>query len=417
MNHDLPRQTGRQTAGISQGLALICSAALPTMAIVSLVPNLPQLFGHFGGVPHAGWLVPMILTLPSLCIALFSPFVGSLADTFGRRPVMLASLVLFTAVGVLPYAMDDLTWVLVTRFFVGIAEAGILATQNALMGDYFVGERRQRWLGLLSVISPVLAALFVLAGGALGAIDWHAPFLLYLTGVPMLLWAIVSLPEPARTDAGAGARAPGGTAFPWAVARNVALATIGVSVLYFIQAVQLGRVFFEHGVASPAAIGIHVTIASAGVLLGGVVFGRMGALPMPARFCLMLACLGIGYLGLGLAPTAGVVLAFALVAQFGNGLAVPMLIGWALEKFGAQHRGRGMGIWGAGFFVGTFLSPPLLTAMTGLAGSFLGAVAAAGGLCLVLAAAVFMLRGRRTLFSANRGADPVNCRDQPQEHR
>jgi MFS family permease len=394
MNRDLPQQAGQRVAGTSQGLALICSAALPTMAIVSLVPNLPQLFGHFGGAPHAELLVPMILTLPSLCIALFSPLIGKLTDTLGRRPVMLASLALFTLVGVLPQAMDDLSAILVTRFFVGIAEAGILTAQNALMGDYFTGTRRQRWLGLLSVISPILAALFVLAGGVLGAIDWHAPFLLYLTGAPMLLWAAVSIHEPVRAQAAAGPDIEGAGAFPWAVARHVALVTIGVSVLYFVQAVQLGRVFYEHGVASPAAISLRVTIASAGVILGGIVFGRLGALQMPVRFSLMFASMGIGYLGLGLAPGAGMALACALVAQFGNGLAIPMLIGWALEQFGQRHRGSGMGFWGACFFVGTFASPPLLTGMTRLMGSFLGAVAATGVICLILAGLVFAMRGR-----------------------
>lgn len=388
MNRDLPQHAAQGTAGTPQGLALICSAALPTMAIVSLVPNLPQLFRHFGAAPHAELLVPMFLTLPSLCIALFSPLIGSFADRFGRRPVMLASLALFTLVGLLPQFMNGLAWILVTRFFVGIAEAGILTAQNALMGDYFTGTARQRWLGLLSVISPVLAALFVLAGGALGAVDWHAPFLLYLVGAPMLLWAIVSIHEPARKPTAAGANHADASPFPWDAARKVAMVTIGVSVLYFVQAVQLGRVFSEHGVASPAAIGVRVTIASAGVALGGVVFSRLGSVPMAVRFSLMLASLGLGYLGLGLAPSAGIALACALVAQFGNGLAIPMLIGWALEKFGVRHRGRGMGLWGACFFVGTFASPPLLTAMTHLAGSFLGAVAATGGLCLALAVLV-----------------------------
>jgi MFS family permease len=394
MSMDMLTPTHRQagTAGAAQGLALIFAAALPTMAIVSLVPNLPQLFAHFGAAPHAAWLVPMILTLPSLCIALFSPLIGTLIDTWGRRPVMLASLALFTAVGVLPYAMEDLTWVLVTRFFVGIAEAGILAAQNALMGDYFSGERRQRWLGLLSVISPVLAALFVLAGGALGAVDWHAPFLLYLAGAPMLAWAAFRLYEPARARTGNAADAG---PFPWAAARGVALVTIGVSILYFVQAVQLGRVFYDHGVASPAAIGLHVTVASAGVVLGGIVFTRLGGMRMSGRFALMFASLGLGYVGLGLAPTAETALACALLAQFGNGLAIPVLIGWALDKFGAAHRGRGMGIWGACFFVGTFLSPPLLTALTDLAGSLLGAVAGVGAGCLVLAGVAFALRGRQ----------------------
>jgi hypothetical protein len=53
-----------------------------------------------------------------------------------------------------------------------------------------------------------------------------------------------------------------------------------------------------------------------------------------------------------------------------------------------------MGLWGACFFVGTFASPPLLTGMTRLAGSFLGAVAATGVICLVLAGLVFALRRR-----------------------
>jgi MFS family permease len=392
MNTLSPTRRQAGTAGAAQGLALIFAAALPTMAIVSLVPNLPQLFAHFGAVPHAAWLVPMILTLPSLCIALFSPLIGNLIDTWGRRPVMLASLALFTAVGVLPVAMEDLTWVLATRFFVGIAEAGILAAQNALMGDYFAGARRQRWLGLLSVISPVVAATFVLAGGALGAVDWHAPFLLYLMGAPMLVWSAISLYEPARMHTGDAADAG---PFPWSAARGVALVTIGVSILYFVQAVQLGRVFYEHGIASPAAIGLHVTIASAGVVLGGIVFTRLGGMRMSARFALMFASLGVGYAGLGLAPTAGTALACALVAQFGNGLAIPVLIGWALDKFGAAHRGRGMGIWGACFFVGTFLSPPLLTALTDRTGSLLGAVAGVGAFCVVLAGVVFALRGRQ----------------------
>jgi hypothetical protein len=91
------------------------------------------------------------------------------------------------------------------------------------------------------------------------------------------------------------------------------------------------------------------------------------------------------------------VLASALVAQFGNGLAIPMLIGWALEQFGAAHRGRGMGIWGSCFFAGTFLSPPLLTGTERLAGSFLGAVAGIGVFCLLLACLLATLRGRRTV--------------------
>ncbi|CAN7445449.1 MFS transporter [Massilia sp. LjRoot122] len=393
---------GGRVAGRSQGLALIFIAGLPTMAIVSLVPNLPQLFGRFASVPHAGFWVPMILTLPSLCIALFSPLAGSLCDKIGRRPVMLASLALFTCVGVLPGTMDDLTSVLITRFFVGVAEAGILTSQNALMGDYFSGSTRQRWLGLLSVISPMIAAAFVLAGGMLGSISWHAPFLLYLLGAPTCIWAALSLHEPDRVAEVRSAATHAGSAFPWRAGLLVALVTIGMSVLYFVQAVQLGRIFHEHGIASPASISLYVTLASTGVVLGGIVFARMTGLSLPARISLMLLTLGIGYTGLGLAPNAGSALAFALVAQFGNGLTIPTLIGWALDKFSLEHRGRGMGVWASSFFIGTFLSPPLLDAVIVMSGSFLAAVAATGVLCVVLACLVFVMRGSAAQPAVNK---------------
>lgn len=388
-----------KTAGASQGLALIFIAILPTMAIVSLVPNLPQLMVHFGGAPNAAFWVPMILTLPSLCIALFSPFVGSLTDKFGRRPVLLASLALFTIVGVLPQAVESLPAVLATRFFVGIAEAGILTSQSVLMGDYFTGPSRQRWLGWLSALSPVLAAMYVLAGGALGSFSWQAPFLLYLVGIPAFIWAYISIYEPAPVAAGQGVPSSG-AGFPWRVAGVVALVTIAVSVLYFVQAVQLGRIFFEHGIDSPARISLFVTLASAGVVAGGLVFGRIAALPVSTRFCLMLFALGFGYVGLGFAPGAMSALGFALLAQFGNGLAVPLMIGWSLDKFGAEHRGRGMGIWGACFFAGTFLSPPMLSGVTALSGGFLHAVAGTGVIAIVLAVAVLLMRGSARFVAA-----------------
>jgi MFS family permease len=117
-------KTPPRQAGANQGLALIAVGTMPTLAIVSLVPNLPQLFQQFADVPGHEWLVPMIITVPSLCIALFSPFAGLVADRFGRRRLLLLALVLYGTAGVLPFFLTDLKTILLTRFGIGIAEAG-----------------------------------------------------------------------------------------------------------------------------------------------------------------------------------------------------------------------------------------------------------------------------------------------------
>lgn len=398
MTSPLPPAASPARHGAVQGLALIALAGLPTMAIVSLVPNLPQLFRQFGGVPQAALWVPMVLTLPSLCIALLSPLAGWCADRWGRRPVLLVSLLLFAGIGVLPFWMDALPAVLLTRLAVGVAEAGILTCQNALLGDYFQGPERQRWLGWQSILSPVLAASMVLAGGWLGSIGWQWPFLLYLLGVPVLLWALWGLPEPQRATAGntAGNAAPAGSdAFPWRAGLPVMAVTVAASVLYFVQAVQLGRAFGEQGITSPADIGVYVTLASLGVMLGGWVFTRLPPLGLPRLLALILLCYAVGWAGMGLASTPQLALVASWVAQFGNGLAIPGLIGWSLGRFSLAQRGRGMGMWGSAFFAGTFLSPPLVAMATHLAGgAFLKALVLLAGLCLLLAIPLALMRGR-----------------------
>ena len=118
-------------AGAAQAITLIGIGMLPTLAIVSLVPNLSQLFGHFREVPNHELLVPMVLTIPSLCIALFAPVAGWLTDRWGRRRLLLISLVFYSVVGLLPLVLDNLYQIIASRFVVGLAEAAILTVGNA----------------------------------------------------------------------------------------------------------------------------------------------------------------------------------------------------------------------------------------------------------------------------------------------
>lgn len=384
--------TSGREAGWPQGMTLIFLASMPTMAIVSLVPNLPQLFGRFASVPNHEFLVPMIITLPSFCIALFSPLAGTIADFWGRRRLLIASVLMYAIVGVLPFFFSDLYSILAARVAIGIAEAGLLASQNALMGDYFEGKKRQMWLGLLSIFGPMIATLLMLAGGQLGTLNWKGPFLLYLLGLPMALLIYFTAFEPQarkseRHDLPKGA-------FPWKAARLVGLVTVAVAIVYFVQAVQLGRMFGDKGLDSPDKISFYTGTASLGVFIGGFAFSRMTNVSVATRFAIVFLTLGVGYAGIGLAPTANAALPFGLVAQFANGMTLPTLLGWALTKFDFEHRGRGMSVWGGCFFAGTLLSPPVVTLLGRVIGTFLQTVTVIGVACIVIAALVYVL-GRR----------------------
>jgi MFS family permease len=243
------------------------------MAIAALVAVLPTFIEHFSTAPHHEMLVPMILTMPSLCVALCAAPLGVLADRWGRRPVLLLSLVAFTAFGTLPMLFDSLPAIVASRAIVGVGEAGILTVSNALMGDYFRDERRRYWLGLQVSIGPFVGSGYSLLGGALATASWRGPFLVYALGAIVLVAAWLWMYEPRRDRPNASTPSQTTTAaFPWPATVLVGVTTILVSIVYFLQAVQHGRIFAELGVSTPARISLIVTLASMGTVLGGFWF-------------------------------------------------------------------------------------------------------------------------------------------------
>ncbi|MCC7462809.1 MAG: MFS transporter [Gammaproteobacteria bacterium] len=376
-----------RTAGMPQAITLMVVSTMPTMALAALVPVLPAFFEHFAAVPNRETLVPMILTVPSLCVALFSAPIGALADRWGRRPVLLLALLAFAVCGTLPLLFDDLHAIIASRFVVGVAEAAVLTVGNALLGDYFAGTERQKWLGLQMSIGPFVGTGYLLAGGALGSWLWKGPFLIYLLGFVALAMAWWALHEPARTahrspDAAVATRTP----FPWGLTALIVGVTLVVSIVYFLQAVQHGRIFSELGVSTPARISWIVSAASIGTVIGGLTFKQMRPRPVGTMLAWVFAGFGIGYVGVALAPNWVVGAPLDAVGQFAGGIAIPTLIAWALSRYPLEHRGRGMGFWGAAFFLGQFLNPPVMTAIAHGRLDFLQSTGVLGVVCFALAA-------------------------------
>jgi len=375
-------------ANARQGLTLVIMATLPTLAIASLVPVLPALLQRFGTLPHGEFLIPMVLTVPSLCVALFSSFIGAAADRWGRRRILMPALAAFAVFGLAPLLLDDLYEIIAARFVVGVAEATILTVSNALLGDYFDDVGRKRWLAMQTIIGPFAAFAYVLLGGALGSWNWRGPFLLYLMGIVVLIPSLLFLYEPRKV---AAVSHPPVSAFPWRAAIQVSIVTLLISIVFFVQNVQHGRIFADLGAGSPALISVVITVAGLGTVVGGIAFRYIRSQSVGTLLAIIFLAYAIGYAGLSQVSSYLMGIPFDALGQLAGGLAVPVLISWALTKFDFEHRGRGMGIWAACFFLGQFLSPPLVTLIGHGRWTFLQSVGVVGLGCLPLAALAWLL--------------------------
>jgi MFS family permease len=394
-------KSSTRVAGGNLAVALVCALTMPIMPMLALGPNLPQLFEHFAAVPHVNFLVPLLVTMPSVCIALLSPMAGAIADRFGRRRILLVACAVFALFGTLPFWLESLPSLLASMFVVGAAEAMILPCGNALMGDYFPPESRKRWLGLQGICGPILVTLVMLAGGALGSLSWHAPFLVNILGAVIFVWLLLSSWEPEAVIADNAPTNGAPTGFPWAIMLPVFAISMLVGLYYFFQ-IGLGLFFSRLGLHTPLSIGVVTTVSSVGVIAGGWYFRQQRPRPVAFNLMLMFLAFGIGYLGIGLSSNYLVALPFAIIVQFGNGLFIPTLVGWALSKLEPTYRGRGMGLWTTCVFTAQFLSPPILAVIAqSYGGNHLAAAIFAGLVSLVPATiAAFKLRGAQPLAAA-----------------
>lgn len=352
------------TATTRHGAVLMLAAVMPTMAIIALVPVLPLLLREFSGVPGAAVLVPMALTIPALCVAVFSPLVGWLSDRLGRKRLLVGALIGYAMFGLLPLLLGDLRVILAARVALGVTEAMIMTLSTALVGDYFTGEQREKWVSIQIATASVSAIVLIAAGGALGeALGSRGPFWLYLLALPVAVAASLILFEPVRTNDSAPAIA--GKA--QGIAALVAI-TFGVGLLFYTLIVQLGVVIEATGVTSPAIIGLAGAAANLGVMAGSMLFGRLRGWSGQTLLSLGLPLVSLGYLGIALSNSFALTAACAVVISIGNGLMLPTMLAWVLRRLPPETRGRGTGLWTGSFFLAQFIAPMIALALSAMLG-------------------------------------------------
>jgi predicted MFS family arabinose efflux permease len=388
-----------RTAGAVQGIVLLVPSIMGVMGVLVLSPVVPRMVAQFHDVPNTTFWVTTLLTIPGLCLILFSPLAGLAGDKFGRRKLLIAATGFYAAFGMAPLLLDNLWTILATRIGVGIAEAFVLTLSTTLIGDFFVGPARDRWLGLQMAVASVGAIACLLLGGLLGSMfGWRGPFALY--GIAAIMGLAITLLtwEPGTGDQ---QEAPVGWAgFPWARILGISGLTIFASILIFTWQIQVGLALTALGIADPGRIGMMTALASLGVCAGTLVFQAVTRIPVARLLSVEFLLLGATYAALGIVRDPTTFLAISALNQLAAGMLMPTLLTWAVRQLSFDIRGRGLGIWQGSFAIGTFfagaLIPPAIAISGGVLQSYslLGAAGISAGVVATGVALFLGLSGR-----------------------
>ncbi|MFT4249038.1 MAG: MFS transporter [Pseudomonas sp.] len=402
----IPNAAPVRKAGIATGLSLVLPVALSTMGAVLLAPIVPKLFEQFRDVPNANYWVPALLSVPALCIALFSPLIGALADRIGRRRLLMISMVVYSLCGIAPLLLEHFAAVFASRVGVGICEAVVMTCSTALIGDCFDEGQRDRWLGSQAATASITAFLLFPVAGWLGdALGWRGPFLIYATGLVFLVGVVLFTWEPDKREAFGAPSSGTRTPFPWRHMLLVCLISVIGGIMFYIIQFQMASAMDSLGVTSATNTGLLISLASLGVPAGAITFGfvrqRLG---VRSLLLIEFAIMAIGFYGMAHAKTPYTFILPGFLNQVGAGLMLPTLLTWGMQPLAYDIRARGTGIWQGTFALAQFLSTLSFSfVMARVAGN----IQAAFGVFAVVAAVSFVAILFARISAARVQADSV----------
>ncbi|WP_405987594.1 MFS transporter [Streptomyces sp. NBC_00872] len=243
------------------GMAL---AALDGTVVSTAVP---QIVGDLGGFSVFSWLFSGYL----LAVTVTLPVYGKLSDTFGRRPVLIAGIVLFLVGSLLCATAWSMASLIAFRVVQGLGGGALQGTVQTIAADLYPLKERPRIQAKLSTVWATSSVAGPALGGLLaGYADWRWIFLVNLPVGVVALWLVVTyLREPGRTAPAAPASpaARTGTALRHRVDWAGALAVFATGALLLTALVQGGVAWPWLSAPSFAFLGGSAVLAAVTVVI------------------------------------------------------------------------------------------------------------------------------------------------------
>lgn len=341
-------------------ITLYCCGGISAMSIAAVAPSLPELSAHFSGAPDIDLLARLVVSIPTLLLALAGPVVGLVADRLGRKRLLVFALLLYAVAGTAPVVLNDLHAILATRIALGLAMGILFTLSPALLADYHHDiPSRRKAIATYAAATATGGVLFVLLGGVMSDIHWRGPFLLYLVGLALLPTLLATITEPRpQLPATETPATDGPTRTPWIALFAIYLMVAATGGVFLQMPLNLPFLMVEIGVTQASIAGYAIAWPLALMAVCGPLFPKFRArLSNAWIYSFIAAGLGIGYALLALADS----LLMVLVALFAFGVGMSQMYAnsntWLMGLTDPRYRTRVIGGLTTAIYLGQFVLP------------------------------------------------------------
>ena len=348
-----------KTNNLVRNLFILLGSTLSVMQGALITPALTTIAEHFKDTENIVFLSKLIIALPPIFIALFSPIAGILFEKFGRKKILILSSVLYGIAGSSGFFAENIFHILIGRALLGISIAGLMTGFMIIIGDLFPDKSKMnKFIGLQGALMSFGGVFYLLLGQLMVNISWNLPFLAYLLSILISIGLLLFLKETksnlvlpfVQNDSK-------DTIFKNKFAK-IHLTAIGVMITYIMVPTQIPFILSEISGTTNPNIGIFISIWILFSSITSLFYSKIRLkLNYNKTFSITFLIWSIGYFILFFANNFVFVIIGLILAGIGNGLAIPNLKAQMLDFAGIEHRTKQSGLLSMSFYLGQFLSP------------------------------------------------------------
>ena len=155
-----------------------------------IAPALPAVRDALNiSIENIGWVMAAY-SAPGI---VFIPLVGLIADRYGKKRVLLPSLLLFAMGGSACAFSTNEEMLYLLRFIQGIGACALGTLNVSMAADYFFNQDRVKIMGYIGATQNIGSGLLPIVGGALAGIMWFYPFITPLLAIPIGLFLFFNM--------------------------------------------------------------------------------------------------------------------------------------------------------------------------------------------------------------------------------
>ena len=138
---------------------------------------LPKIVSELGGLDYYSW----VFTIYMLTSSITTILAGKLSDIYGRKPLMLIGIVVFSIGALLSGTSADIYQLITYRGIQGLGAGMIMSTAFTAVGDLFAPRERGKWQGAMSAVFGISSVFGPTLGGYIvDNLDWKWVFWVFL---------------------------------------------------------------------------------------------------------------------------------------------------------------------------------------------------------------------------------------------